>query len=570
MKTKFLFLSILILSRLLITAQPARPNYVYLGKNQTPIKDQGSRGTCITFAAIAALEAAYKKAGYSEVILSEEFLNYLGKTFWLHPKWNEVLARGNDGSETQVAAFSGGGGVGYINMLAHGMKVPENSLMPYRHYEYTARDFAPLSHDWTDPYWNKQKNMSDFNLRFITQSALTADKYYSVREFKEINGRDVNAIETALAAGKEVVWDMDGAFPDGPYWDTSSTCAKRGAHAMLIIGYDRRDPNPKGHYFIIKNSWGKTSLPDGYQRATYDYVKTYGTDAGYIESINPPEPWPELAFIGRWKISYDGHVGLLDIYHIPHIAEIFLRQYGVTSPDNRLGTFYDPSGKAYKVNGSVTGTTINFYVDFNNPDARWDVLNGSSFSYSLINEKQMFMAGSQRDPDGKIYGGYAGKQATGISFPLPHSFLGSVVNTRSYIGRWRLTSKGSGFLFDIIQFDAATTASYLTGHDYDGFLAVLIDDVGVKYDAKFFVEKANTNHVIIQVPHLYGEYGPDGGYATGWLFNFDKGMVAGTTYYNNGYQLGFSLDRLSQQPAQLESPLLKQTDKLQKPVIIHN
>src|SRR5262245_30854037 len=44
--------------------------------NQTPIKDQEDRGTCVCFASLACLEAILKGNG-NQVILSEQYANWL-------------------------------------------------------------------------------------------------------------------------------------------------------------------------------------------------------------------------------------------------------------------------------------------------------------------------------------------------------------------------------------------------------------------------------------------------------------------------------------------------------------
>src|SRR6516225_5587964 len=126
----------------------ARPSYVDLSPNQTPLKKQGGRTTCIVFASIAALEAAYKRAGFGELDLSEEFLNHFGKMMWLHPKWSEVAAKGADAEETQVGAFAGGNGVNYLERLANGLRVPTEATMPYHPRNFTAADHPYLENDW--------------------------------------------------------------------------------------------------------------------------------------------------------------------------------------------------------------------------------------------------------------------------------------------------------------------------------------------------------------------------------------------------------------------------------------
>ena len=56
------------------------PAFVDLTADQTPRRDQHGRYTCITFGALAALEAALYRAGHGKIDLSEQFLNHIGKT----------------------------------------------------------------------------------------------------------------------------------------------------------------------------------------------------------------------------------------------------------------------------------------------------------------------------------------------------------------------------------------------------------------------------------------------------------------------------------------------------------
>jgi len=70
-----------IVAILFTSAVQALPTRVDLRSQQTALRNQGDRNTCQTFGATAALEAAYKRAGFGDLNLSEQFLNHVGKMF---------------------------------------------------------------------------------------------------------------------------------------------------------------------------------------------------------------------------------------------------------------------------------------------------------------------------------------------------------------------------------------------------------------------------------------------------------------------------------------------------------
>jgi Papain family cysteine protease len=438
-----------------------RPPYVNLARFQTPLKNQGSRTTCITFGAIAALEAAYLRAGYGALDLSEQFLNHVGKMTWLHYPWDDVLRRGEDAGESQVGAFGGGGGAGYVEALASGLKVPLEQEMPYRNHDFTASDHPHLARAWDDARFWTQRHMNDFNLdpRFLPRRATHAATYYSVRRFAKVAPNNADAIEAVLASGREVVWDFGVANTgqDARIWQDCApgqpNCPN-GGHCMLLIGYDRRYGDRAQHHFIAKNTWGRTAHPDGYTRISYDYIRR-GYAAAYIIEVEPPGPWSAPHFFGRWNLSFDGHHGTLDIYHLPGASNWIFRANGIGVPDRRIGSFYDSEGKAYKVNGEIVGNRIGFFIDSANRYPRWDRLSGRNFVYYLTDD---LMSGVHTDPGGSVWGGYARRGQPyfrAAQTPRP-------LSSRSYIGTWQAlldVELGNGTL----RFDRESGGGTLTG-----------------------------------------------------------------------------------------------------------
>lgn len=433
-------------------ARPAATR-IDLRSDQTPIVNQGGRNTCVTFGAIAGLEAAYRRASYP-VDLSEEFTNFMGKTLWLHWPYNE---RGPDGAESQVGAFGGGGGVGYVIFLTSGgLRVPENTIWPYSIGGYPAATYPALSNSWTSDFWRRsQRNTSSFNFdpRHFTTARLTASRYYSGQSANVIlrgagprGDALVEAIETELAARREVVIDARLEWrreePSGRETRLMRACAAgssgcgAGGHSMLVVGYDRRDPrNP---YFILKNSWGSehsSTRSDGFTYVSYDFIRDKVYEAASFTGVRPPGPWPELATLGRWDINFDGWRAQLDIYHLPGTAQWYLDSRGVR--DRRVGRLYMPDGTAFSVNGQVTGNRLTLHLPgAEQPLQPFDSTAGRRFDYILSVDRDV-MAGTHRDGDGSVYGGFAVRRGSAFnaysSIPQRNGFTAA-----SLVGRWEL------------------------------------------------------------------------------------------------------------------------------------
>jgi hypothetical protein len=124
----------------------ALPMRIDLRGNQTSIKNQGSRGTCVAFATVAALEAAYQRERSLTIDLSEQYANHIQKMTALPAENRTIFER-----ETQPGS-SGGSGVGYqlgwLFRLRFGMPLesdmagivasdPSATYSPWGNYENT-------------------------------------------------------------------------------------------------------------------------------------------------------------------------------------------------------------------------------------------------------------------------------------------------------------------------------------------------------------------------------------------------------------------------------------------------
>jgi len=167
--------------------------------------------------------------------------------------------------------------------------------------------------------------------------------------------------------------------------------------------------------------------------------------------------WPELRFVGRWELNFDGWQGTLDISHLPGVFQGVLKQKGNTTTDRRIGMFYaenDPA-KAYRVNGAVSGNRIDFYIDSGNHNPGVEELGGRHFTYYLADGDVDLMAGSHRDPDGKVWGGFARRLKSDAAFPTgnqkipvgsfpelapfwPAGRLPAKVTPEAYLGTWKV------------------------------------------------------------------------------------------------------------------------------------
>lgn len=231
-------------------------------KNQTPVRHQKDRGTCVCFAALAGMEAVIKVQEGREVDLSEQYANWVLTS-------GEGKNQCDDGLRTTLAA----------RYLSQRGVCEEVDLS----YEDRNTVFA---HRVTGPPPDVQHRAK-----------------FGIKEFAIIEGLgpfgrslgNTDYLESILHNGYDIVFGMHLAWgkPDENFVydimldEFGRPIPSRGGHAMLAVGYDRTGPKP---FFIMKNSWGEAEGKDGYFFLSYDYVRRYAKNGFIIKSVNTNMP----------------------------------------------------------------------------------------------------------------------------------------------------------------------------------------------------------------------------------------------------------------------------------------
>ena len=438
---------------------------------QTPIRDQQDRNTCSAFTVVAALEAAFNRAGYDDVELSEQFLHHIGKQQYLYPWHDNDEEPTQDGYENSIGIRGNAGVSDTLSRIMFYGGVPLEEYAPYRWSNWGPhgwRDLERTNQDGDDPYVTSdrdgsilQSTVNSYNMEHepttyqipgektfapLPQEAIE-NAVYSITGYVNASSserRDPTWYEWRIAEGYEILGSFN-FLRTGPDDDGVLHPRDRGEdesnvmHAMLIVGYDRQDPdNP---YFIVKNSWGES----GYIKLSYDFA--HGDKDGEIRaasyitgvtSTSPHDPRPIL-YIGGWRIVRDGAGGLLDIH----------RRSGYYAPsrlggddDNRLGAHFR-LGETYRVNGWIGDDgTAEFYIDQDFGNLPYGALEGDRHEAHIHPEKATLMAGSYYDPNDVRRPFYANKgehwQGVYRFDDLWHD---------SFLGQWEVHSAaGDGFV----------------------------------------------------------------------------------------------------------------------------
>ncbi len=245
---------------------------------QSPVKDQGGRGTCVSHAVMGLLEAY----AHIDDDLSEQYAHYKFNQFLGRPHNQDAglkttdaapfLAR-NDGRVCLEREWPYIPQQGTINtMVANGTYAPPQAAINNQRFGIGA-------------------------YKIIEDTGLTGESIKNTRYLEALLFQGYNVVFGCYAS-----WDdKDNNGVLDPLLNAQGSPVSTAGHAMLIVGYDRTK-----QYFIVKNSWDTTWGHNGYGYFSYNFFRAcakYGFVVDSVVPAAPPSPLPRKLATAPFGVS---------------------------------------------------------------------------------------------------------------------------------------------------------------------------------------------------------------------------------------------------------------------------
>jgi C1A family cysteine protease len=244
--------------RFALAARPL-PGRVDLIPRMSPVRDQADRGTCVSFASLAAFEQFWLGAHHDKVDFSEQFLY--------------CDCKGHDGEPGESGTF---------------IRVAMERLQ---------KDGCCLESTW--PYVPRDVPGNEGQGPPPAGAAAEAGRHKPPAP-DELAPTDVAGIQSELAAGRSVAFSVpvfDSWFRNPEVQRTGEILnpipgeVPDGGHAMCLVGYDDDPGNVAlgGGRFRVRNSWGTSDWAyhsavgvAGYGSIPYSYISRFCVEAWSI------------------------------------------------------------------------------------------------------------------------------------------------------------------------------------------------------------------------------------------------------------------------------------------------
>lgn len=272
-----------------------KPSAVQLGMNEVPVLNQGTHGSCVTFALTAALDAAIGKGDYISQLCTLSLGRYLENHAYQDSGWN--------GSTTNVV-------MAQLNSFGVVNKQNENTMGCGGLNEYPIQGNDPLNEMSVDDFHQISEKLDSLVYSYLSN---ISDPFKFL--FKEIPASTLeNNVKEALNHGHRVLIgvllpldDVLGAWgknhtPNDTWVLTDNlknidlsidadALDNFAGHEMVITGYDDnitiKDSFGKSHKgaFTLRNSWGENAGFKGDYYMSYDFFSAFAWELNRLLSF---------------------------------------------------------------------------------------------------------------------------------------------------------------------------------------------------------------------------------------------------------------------------------------------
>lgn len=258
-----------------------------LGMNNVPVLDQGSHGSCVTFANTAAIDALLGQGDYISQLCHLELGRYLQQRSYTPSGWD-----GTWGPLVlnQIERF---GVISKVNQRTHscaGIREYPSSDYNNTGNPMSLDEFKGLSENLNEKlYWH---SLLSFSQRFEWDPNSSSEAEHVLQEVKKTIANKPTNTEVRITFGAVLPVSYCNVGACARYHADSDTWALTNAikqdanpslagHEMVITGYDDTAVavDNEGHehrgLLIIRNSWGENAGDRGNFYMSYDFFKQF-------------------------------------------------------------------------------------------------------------------------------------------------------------------------------------------------------------------------------------------------------------------------------------------------------
>jgi C1A family cysteine protease len=242
-----------------------------LGMNNVPVLDQGSHGTCVTFAVSGAIDAILAKGDYISQLCNLQLGTYLEQHGYGYSGWNGsyAIAVINQMEQFGIVNKQQQRTIGCGGMTEYPRNNKPNSFMEPERYRQMSELIFGNRVNWFDEF---SRDDPEKTLNEVKQTLNSGDRLV----FAVLLPR--TDLGTSGAIGKHNTWFFQDSWLLTPEV-LAGVATVKAAHEMIITGYDDNAVATDNYgvkhkgLLTLRNSWGTSLGDDGEFYMSYDYFK---------------------------------------------------------------------------------------------------------------------------------------------------------------------------------------------------------------------------------------------------------------------------------------------------------